>query len=106
MNLLLKYCPVAKCITWQVGDNFLKSISDLFYYCGYVRNIQGIPSESSRYWFNFISAKLEIASTNNISGDILSDILTKYDEGVTILHHQNSSWDFEQLKENWEVSVL
>ena len=105
VNLLLKYCPVAKCITYKASDLFKKSMADLFYYCGYSRNIQGKPNETSRYWFNFVSARLKFDTTINIPNDCLNDIVAKYDEGVTRLHH-HTTWDFDQKKENWEVSLL
>ena len=106
INLLMRYCPVAKCITYQIGDNFKKAISDLFYYCGYRKEIQGTPSMDTRYWFNFLSAELVIETANNIPSDILVDIIARYKEGVTQLHHKETTWNFSQDKENWEVSIL
>lgn len=105
VNLLLKYCPVVKCITYKASDLFKKAMADLFYYCGYTRNIQGTPNETSRYWFNFVSAQLKFDTTINIPNDCLNDIVAKYNEGVTRLHH-HTTWDFSQTKENWEVSLL
>ena len=105
VNLLLKYCPVAKCITYKASDLFKKAMADLFYYCGYTRNIQGTPNETSRYWFNFVSAQLKFDTTINIPNDCLNDIVAKYNEGITRLHH-HTTWDFDQTKENWEVSLL
>ena len=105
VNLLQQYCPVAKSINYEVGDNFKKAMANLFYYCGYKRDIQGIPNMDSRYWFNFVSADLVLKSTNNIPGDIILDIIARFKEGVTILHH-HTTWNFDQDKENWEVSIL
>ena len=105
VNLLMRYCPVAKCLTYQIGDNFKKAIADLFYYCGYRREVQGSPNFTNRYWFNFVSAELVIDTTNNIPSDIMNDIIYRYKEGITQLHH-HTTWNFSQDKENWEVSLL
>ena len=105
VNLLDQYCPVPKCINYTVGDNFKKAIADLFYYCGYRRDLQGSPDTTTRYWFNFLQADLVIATTNNIPSDIMADIVSKYAEGITRLHH-HTTWDFNQEKENWEVSII
>lgn len=105
VNLLMQYCPVAKSINYSVGDNFKKAIADLFYYCGYRREVQGSPNFTNRYWFNFVAAELVIATTNNIPSDIMNDIVYRYKEGITQLHH-HTTWNFSQDKENWEVSLL
>ena len=105
VNLLDQYCPVPKCINYTVGDNFKKAIADLFYYCGYRRDLQGSPDTTTRYWFNFLQADLVIDTTNNIPSDIMADIVSKYAEGITRLHH-HTTWDFNQEKENWEVSII
>ena len=105
VNLLLKYCPVAKVATFGVSDLFKKAMADLFYYCGYTCNQKKVPAFSSRYWFNFIQAELLFDSTVNIPSEVLNDVISKYNDGVTVLHH-HTTWDFSQVKENWEVSLL
>ena len=105
VNLLNRYSQFAKCINYEIGSNFKKAMADLFYYCGYRRDIQGTPNITSRYWFNFLSADLVISTTNNIPSDIMADVIAKYKEGITVLHH-HTTWNFAQDKENWEVSLL
>ena len=105
VNLLNQYCSLPKCMKYTVGENFKKAIADLFYYCGYKRDIQGSPNFTSRYWFNFVAAELVIATTNNIPADIMNDIVAKFKDGVTVLHH-HTTWNFSQDKENWEVSLI
>lgn len=105
VNLLKQYSPFIKYNKYQIGDNLKKAMADLFYYCGYKRDIQGTPNSTNRYWFNFVQANLVIATTNNIPSEIMNDIVSKYSEGITRLHH-HTTWDFNQEKENWEVSLL
>ena len=105
VNILMQYSPVAKSMLYKIGSNFEKAMADLFYYCGYRRDVLGTPDFSSRYWFNFVEADLVIATANNIPSDILADIVGRFKEGVTNLHH-HTTWDFDQVKENWEVSLL
>ena len=105
VNLLLKYSPVAKSVEFKAGSTFMKAMADLFYYCGYTRNLQGNPDFNTRYWFNYVCATLNFATTINIPDDCLADIIGKFADGVTILHH-HTTWDFAQEKENWEVSLL
>ena len=38
--------------------------------------------------------------------DIAADIKEKFKRGVTFLHRHSTSFDFSQVKENWETSIL
>lgn len=105
VNLLLSYSRLMKSCLYKISDRMKKAIGDLFYYCGYSRNIQGDPSYVTRYWFNYIQANLMFATTVNIPDECLADIIDKFNQGVTILHH-HTTWNFNQDKENWEVSIL
>lgn len=105
VNLLLSYSRLMKSCLYKISDRMKKAIGDLFYYCGYSRNIQGDPSYVTRYWFNYIQANLMFATTVNIPDECLADIIDKFNQGVTILHH-HTTWNFDQDKENWEVSIL
>lgn len=95
----------AKLCYYRVSPNMEKILDDLFYYCGYLCNEQGIPNVSSRYWFNFVQAGLIIKETSNLTSDIEDDIKEKFEQGVTFLHYHNT-FDFNQEKENWETSLL
>lgn len=96
----------AKMITYNCSDNMKKLIADLFYYCGYKCDYQDLPNITSRYWFNFIQCtpifREEGTSPYNY---YIDDIKSRYESGVTVYHH-HTTWDFDQVKENWENSLI
>lgn len=95
----------AKFVVYEVSDRMKKVLGDLFYYCGYKLEQQGIPNISSRYWFNFVQAELILTDTNNIPVEIEDDIKEKFKNGVTFFHY-HSGFNFAQDKENWETSLV
>ena len=95
----------AKICEYEVSENMKKVLDDLFYYAGYSVNKQMIPNVSSRYWFNFLQASLEVSETNNISEECMNDIKERFEQGVTFLHFHNG-FDFGQVKENLEVDLV
>lgn len=96
----------AMMMKYVCSDKMEKVLDDLFFYCGYIVNEQGIPDVSSRRSFNFLQATLEISKTNNLTNDIIQDIKNKFENGVTFLHYSFNKFDFAQDKENIELSVL
>lgn len=95
----------AKICVYEVSTKMKNVLNDLFYYAGYSVNEQKIPNVSSRYWFNFLQASLEVSETNNISEECMNDIKEKFEQGVTFLHF-HLGFDFNQEKENLEVDLV
>ena len=95
-----------KLINYRCSDKIYKLLDDLFYYSGYNTDELGIPNMNSRLWFNYVACDLNIDTHSYIPEEIVTALLQKYSEGVTVLHKVNNTWDFEQVKENWEVSIL
>lgn len=93
-------------MVYSCSDRMQQVLEDLFFYCGYIINEQGIPNVSSRRSFNFLQATLEISKTNNLTNEIVSDIKEKFENGVTFLHYSFDKFDFDQDKENIELSIL
>lgn len=95
---------------YSVSNRMKQVLNDLFHYCGYTINEQMIPTINSRYWFNFVQAELVIIETANLTSEIEQDIKERFNQGVTFLHcneiNSVKTWDFDQEKENWEVSLL
>ena len=97
----------AKFVLYDVSERMKKALGDLFYYCGYKIDVQGIPNNSSRYWFNFVQAELVIDDTSNLPMDIEDDIKARFSQGVTFFHYRGSyGFNLAQDKENCEVSLL
>lgn len=93
-----------KLIEYSVSQITKERIIDLFFYCGYKCDYQGIPDISSRYWFNYIQCEpvfAEDSRTAKMSKNIKDELVNKYKQGITYLHH-HSGYDFAQTKENWE----
>ena len=83
-----------------------KALLDMFYYCGYTTQEQKVPTIDTRYWFNFVQAKLVINGTNNIPSENVDNIIRRFGEGVTFFHKHNDKWDVGQVKENYESWFL
>lgn len=97
----------AKLCLYKPSDRMYKLVADLFYYFGYNTNELKIPDLNTRYWFNYIQCELEITGVDkNISESIKEDLISRYASGITILHNHSGNWDFSQVKENWETSLL
>lgn len=95
----------AKMVVYEISERMKKAMGDVFYYCGYKIETQGIPNKSSRYWFNFVQCELVINETANLPDDILEDIRERFKTGVTYFHY-HGGYDFKQEKENWEVALI
>ena len=107
---------------FEPRDDIKKLVDDLFYYYGYSRaETLGALEDSfetfratemaSRYWFDYIEMGIEWKpEAYYLDKDILNEISTRFSTGFTIFHHGSAGstmeWDFEQVKENWEVWAL
>ena len=101
----------AKLTEWRCSENMRKAIYDLFYYCGYATNEMKVPTLTTRKWFNFIQAELEINENNNFPDFVVNDLIEKFKNGITVLHmnkdeHNTKIWDFNQEYENWEDTLI
>lgn len=99
----MKYC------IYTLSDRMKSKVADLFYYCGYSCGYQDEPDTTSRYWFNFIQCEPvfdENRYTAKMGKECKDELTGKYVAGVTILHNHNNTWDFDQVKENWETWLI
>ena len=90
---------------YEISDRMKKQIGDIFYYCGYLRNIQDTPNITSRYWFNYIQCQAYINTFGNMNNEIKELLISKFQEGVTFFHYHNG-YDLSQVKENYESWLL
>lgn len=91
---------------YHASDRVMKQVADIFYYCGYTREIHGLPNENSRVWFNFVQADIYFSSYKNLTNVIKAEIVNKYAEGITIFHKQGLLWNIAQDKENYESWLI
>lgn len=108
LNLMNWYCDnKLHRATYKVNSRVDKLLKDLFYYYGYKDNISGIPNTNTRIWFNYLKCEpiLEFTSIN-MTQEIEDELKGIMRNGFTIIHKYNNTWDIEQVKENWEVSML
>lgn len=114
---LFKYYSENKIIVkvYQPKDYIMQKLDDLFHYCGYKRNYQGIPNLNSRTWFNYLQCNPsfnETSLTAKMGLDCKNELIRKFNEGVTKLHKVNVPqfalplWDFGQNNENWEIELM
>lgn len=110
-DLLEAYSNKAKICKYEVSPMLKGILDDIFYYFGYKVDEMKIPSTNTRYWFNFVACELEYTGLDkNISESARQNLIGKYREGATFLHMRKISavdtWDFEQVKENWENNLI
>lgn len=106
VDLLFEYSGnKAKLCYYKASDRMMEILDDLFYYGGYISNVQKVPYVRSRYWFNYLQASLVLEETNNLTEEIEQDIKQKFETGVTFLHYRNK-FDFKQEMENIETKLL
>lgn len=95
----------AKYMIYQASERMKKVLYDLFFYTGYIDGTMHVPDMTSRTRFNFVMCDPVINNLVNLSEELIDDLTTRYNTGVTFIHYYNSDWDFEQTYENWEVSL-
>ena len=96
---------------YECSPKMKKVLFDLFYYTGYVADIQGIPDTTSRIWFNFVQAEVIFKKVPNLPASFINELKQKYAEGITFLHSNTnqdgqSIIDFDQQYENWETKLF
>ena len=91
----------------SIDDSIKNQIYNLFRLTGYSCDYYGIPNVSSRLYYNFLKCSPEFEEFNwNYGKDILDDIKTKYEIGVTYFHRVNGTYDWSQEKENFESWMI
>ena len=91
---------------YEVSDRMKKALSDLFYYTGYIDDVNEIPVTDSRMWFNFLQCEIHFKDNPHMNKDQLEEFKGKFLGGVTFLHSNVvgglQQWDFDRERENWE----
>lgn len=106
IDLMSKYSEnKLKYNIYEPTEQMKKAIFDLFYYTGYKTDYCGIPNLKTRKLFNFLQCDLVLENYANMDDDMLEDLTTKYNNGITILHNFNEHWEFDQVHENWETNI-
>lgn len=83
------------------------AIYNLFFYCGYAHNAVEVPNITSRYWFNYIMCKPVFnEESTTLYNAYLDDIKQRFQIGVTVYHHHENQWDWDQQYENWETFLV
>lgn len=98
-----------KLVRYELSENTKERVADLFYYCGYKCDYQNVPNTTSRYWFNFIQCDPVFdvdRYTVKMGKECQDELTSKYQQGITVLHRNNGTYDFDQVKENWETWLI
>lgn len=104
VDLMSKYTlNRAKMVTYEVSTKMKLALFDVFHYTGYVSGVLKTPDMTSRKRFNFVSCVPIFDSVNAISEELLEDLRSRFEIGVTFLHKVGCSWDFDQKYENYET---
>lgn len=101
-----------KVVYYEVSPLMKTALNNLFHYCGYSVETSGIPDETSRIWFNFVQADIDLdiefsnTSARFVPSYAIPEIKARYASGLTILHNQGATWNPQQDKENYERSLF
>lgn len=101
-----------KVVYYEVSPLMKTALNNLFHYCGYSVETSGIPDETSRIWFNFVQADIDLdieysnSNSRFIPAYAIPEIKARYASGLTILHHHGGTWNPQQDKENYERSLI
>lgn len=91
----------------RVSDKVLDGIYNLFRLTGYGCDEYEIPVTDTRIWYNYIQCSPNIDETQWLYGkDILDDIKSRYQTGVTRYHAVDGEYDWNQEKENFETWLV
>lgn len=92
---------------FKCSDEYENSVYELLKLTGYKCYLQEKPDVTSRLWYNYIQCELDINPLSfDYSQDILDDIKTRYDTGVTYYHKVNGIYNFNQNLENFETWLV
>ena len=93
---------------WQPREEVLKNIAKTFYLTGYSHPVVEKPNITSRTYFNYLqcSPHWSYIALNNTNPLWLADMTERLNEGVTIFHHTNNTWDIAQEMANWETTLV
>lgn len=117
---------------FQIADEFREKVGRLFHYFGYATNKYKIPALTGRTFFNYVKcmpmfknelsvyafeepqqSPLPTLYTYGSSQEIVADIVSKFNNGVFIIHDQElisgtagqKNWNTSMDKENWEEFI-
>ena len=91
----------------RVSDKVLDGIYNLFRLTGYGCDEYEIPVTDTRVWYNYIQCSPNIDEAQWLYGkDILDDIKSRYQTGVTRYHAIDGEYDWNQEKENFETWLV
>lgn len=94
-------------VTYQPTDRMRESLYDLFRYTGYATNVQKLPDLNSRCRYNFIQCEAKFLNEDeDVLKPYVDDIKSRYAAGVTVYHNVDFTWDWDQVYENWENSII
>lgn len=93
---------------WQPEQYILNNIAKVFHLTGYSHPVQEKPNTTSRQYFNYIQCMpmWDSVALNDCNPLWLADYSSRLEQGLTVFHKVNNSWDLDQAKENWEVSLI
>ena len=91
---------------YECSPRMQQLLRDLFYYTGYIEDVNEIPVTNTRMWFNYLQCEIHFKSNPHMNKEQLEEFKGKFLGGVTFLHSNVvgglKQWDFDRERENWE----
>ena len=97
----------AKMMLYKPSEQMENALYNMFRLTGYATDNYDIPDFDSRIWYNFVQCDPVFNNSNSeVYNDFIDDIKARFQMGITVFHDENTSWDIEQEKENYEAFLF
>lgn len=91
----------------DISESLRDGIYNLFRLTGYGCDKYEVPVTNTRVWYNYIQCSPDFNEAQWLYGkEVLDDIKSRYQTGVTNYHAVDSEYDWNQEKENYETWLV
>jgi len=92
-----------RCFEYWLSNEDMKMMWDLFHFKGYATDEMKTPNVTSRRYFNYLQAEIEIDRSKIPSEDVFNALKNDFAQGVTFMHKYENYYDLSQKYENLET---
>lgn len=91
----------------DISDDVKNGVYNLLRLTGYACDEYATPQVNSRVWYNYIQCTPNVdVQSWKYGKELLDDIISRYETGVTYYHNVDGVYDFQQLRENFETWLV
>lgn len=91
----------------DINEDVKNSVYNLLRLTGYACDEYDTPSVNNRVWYNYIQCTPNVdVQYWKYGKELLDDIISRYETGVTYYHPVDGLYDFQQIRENFETWLV